>query len=111
MEEYRIPSQDAEAEFVEKHSRFITHIWHTQTEEEALLVIVNPSDNPMRIPLPPRFAHAQVLLGGEIQEGVCVVPPLSPALIRGGAAKGWPHKQGKANKSGAFGGFSRRGHS
>ena len=36
MEEYRIPSQDAEAEFVEKHSRFITHIWHTQTEEEAL---------------------------------------------------------------------------
>lgn len=36
MEEYRIPSQDAEAEFVEKHSRFITHIWHTQTEEEVL---------------------------------------------------------------------------
>lgn len=36
MEEYRIPSQDAEAEFVEKHSRFITHIWHTQTEDEAL---------------------------------------------------------------------------
>ena len=36
MEEYRIPSQDAEAEFVEKHSRFITHIWRTQTEEEAL---------------------------------------------------------------------------
>ncbi len=82
-----------------------------QTEEEALLVIVNPSDNPMRIPLPPRFAHAQVLLGGEIQEGVCVVPPLSPALIRGGAAKGWSHKQGKNHKSGAFGGFSRRGHS
>ena len=35
MEEYRIPTQDAETEFVEKHSRFITHLWHTPTEAEA----------------------------------------------------------------------------
>lgn len=36
MDEYLIPTQDAEAEFIEKRSRFIGRIWHTQTEEEAL---------------------------------------------------------------------------
>jgi len=36
MDEYLIPTQDAEAEFVEKRSRFIGRIWHTETEEEAL---------------------------------------------------------------------------
>ena len=36
MDEYLIPTQDAEAEFTEKRSRFIGRIWHTQTEEEAL---------------------------------------------------------------------------
>ena len=36
MDEYLIPTRDAEAEFVEKRSRFIGRIWHTQTEEEAL---------------------------------------------------------------------------
>ena len=36
MDEYLIPTQDAVAEFVEKRSRFIGHIWHTETEEEAL---------------------------------------------------------------------------
>ena len=36
MDEYLIPTGDAVAEFVEKRSRFIGHIWHTETEEEAL---------------------------------------------------------------------------
>jgi uncharacterized YigZ family protein len=36
MDEYLIPTRDAQAEFVEKRSRFIGHIWHTETEEEAL---------------------------------------------------------------------------
>lgn len=36
MDEYRVPSADAEAEFVEKKSRFIGRIWVTETEEEAL---------------------------------------------------------------------------
>ena len=39
MDEYLIPTQDAEAEFVEKRSRFIGRIWHTETEEEALACI------------------------------------------------------------------------
>ncbi|MBC8571337.1 glycoside hydrolase family 13 protein [Zongyangia hominis] len=51
-------------------------------ERGELLVIVNPSDNQMRIPLPPRFAGAQVLLGNEVQDGVCVVEPLSPMVLR-----------------------------
>lgn len=36
MKEYLIPTQDASAEFVERRSRFIGHIFHTETEEEAL---------------------------------------------------------------------------
>lgn len=36
MKEYLVPTRDAEAEFTEKHSRFIGHIFHTETEEEAL---------------------------------------------------------------------------
>lgn len=36
MDEYLIPTQDSEAEFIEKRSRFIGRIWHTETEEEAL---------------------------------------------------------------------------
>lgn len=36
MDEYRIPTQNAEDEFVEKRSRFIGHIFHTETEAEAL---------------------------------------------------------------------------
>ena len=36
MDEYLVPTKDAEAEFVEKRSWFIGHIWHTETEEEAL---------------------------------------------------------------------------
>lgn len=36
MTEYLIPTRDAEAEFVEKRSKFIGHIFHTETEEEAL---------------------------------------------------------------------------
>ncbi len=36
MDEYLIPTKEAEAEFTEKRSRFIGHIWHTETEEEAL---------------------------------------------------------------------------
>ena len=36
MKEYRIPSKDAQAEFTERRSRFIGHIFVTETEEEAL---------------------------------------------------------------------------
>jgi len=39
MDEYMIPTRDAEAEFVEKRSRFIGRVWHTETEEEALFWI------------------------------------------------------------------------
>ena len=35
MTEYLIPTKIAEAEFVEKKSRFIGHIWPVETEEEA----------------------------------------------------------------------------
>ena len=34
-EEYRVPFQAAESEFVEKRSRFIGHLWPVSTEEEA----------------------------------------------------------------------------
>ena len=36
MESYRVPTHDAESEFVEKKSRFIGRIWLVQSEEEAL---------------------------------------------------------------------------
>lgn len=39
MDEYLVPSGDAVAEFVEKRSRFIGHIWHAETEEEAVFHI------------------------------------------------------------------------
>ena len=35
MTEYFIPSQPSEAEFVEKRSRFIGHVWPVESEEEA----------------------------------------------------------------------------
>jgi len=39
MDEYLVPSQFGEAEFVEKKSRFIGRIWPVDTEEEALETI------------------------------------------------------------------------
>ena len=30
---FRIPFQEAESEFVEKRSRFISHVWRVETEE------------------------------------------------------------------------------
>lgn len=36
MNEYLVPTRDAEAEFSERRSRFIGHIFRTETEEEAL---------------------------------------------------------------------------
>ena len=35
MTEYIVPYQDAESEFTEKRSRFISHIWRVETEAEA----------------------------------------------------------------------------
>ena len=35
MNEYLVPFQEAESEFVEKRSRFIGHIWKVDSEEEA----------------------------------------------------------------------------
>jgi len=36
MTEYLVPTRDADAEFIERRSRFIGHIFRTETEEEAL---------------------------------------------------------------------------
>lgn len=36
MEQFKIPAGYGEAEFIEKRSRFIGRIWHTETEAEAL---------------------------------------------------------------------------
>ncbi|MGN1306320.1 MAG: YigZ family protein [Faecousia sp.] len=36
MMEYLVPTKDADAEFIERRSRFIGHIFRTETEEEAL---------------------------------------------------------------------------
>lgn len=36
MTEYLVPTKDAEAEFVEKRSRFLSHVFLVNTEEEAL---------------------------------------------------------------------------
>ena len=35
MSEYWVPFQDAESEFTEKRSRFISHLWRVEREEEA----------------------------------------------------------------------------
>ena len=35
MSEYLVPYQDAESEFVEKRSRFITHLWRVESQAEA----------------------------------------------------------------------------
>ena len=35
MTEYLVPFEDGESEFVEKRSRFISHIWRVESEEEA----------------------------------------------------------------------------
>lgn len=39
MQQYLIPAGYAETEYVEKRSRFIGRVWHTETEEEALACI------------------------------------------------------------------------
>ncbi len=39
MEEYLVPSKDAVTELTERRSRFIGHVWVTDTEEEALACI------------------------------------------------------------------------
>ncbi len=36
MTTYLVPAGDGEAEFTEKHSRFIGRVWRTDTEEEAI---------------------------------------------------------------------------
>ena len=36
MEEYLVPTAFGQAEFIEKKSRFIGHIWPTESEAEAL---------------------------------------------------------------------------
>ena len=35
MSAFRVPFQAADSEFVEKRSRFISHIWPVETEEQA----------------------------------------------------------------------------
>ena len=36
MTEYLVPTRDADAEFVERRSKFIGHVFRTETEEEAI---------------------------------------------------------------------------
>lgn len=35
MDEYRVPFEAAESEFTEKRSRFISHVWRVESEDEA----------------------------------------------------------------------------
>ena len=35
MTEYRVPFQDAESEFTEKRSRFLSHLFRVESEAEA----------------------------------------------------------------------------
>ena len=35
MSDYLVPFEDSESEFVEKRSRFISHLWRVETEAEA----------------------------------------------------------------------------
>ena len=35
MSEYLVPFENAESEFTEKRSRFISHLWRVETEAEA----------------------------------------------------------------------------
>ena len=35
MSEYRVPYEASESEFVEKRSRFISHLWRVESEAEA----------------------------------------------------------------------------
>ena len=35
VSEYLVPYEDAESEFVEKRSRFISHLWRVESEAEA----------------------------------------------------------------------------
>ena len=44
MDEYLIPTKDADAELIEKKSRFIGHIFVTETEEEALFYLKEMRD-------------------------------------------------------------------
>ena len=39
MEEYLVPTKEGVGELTEKRSRFIGHIWRTDTEEEAIAAI------------------------------------------------------------------------
>ena len=41
MEEYLVPTAFGQAEFVEKKSRFIGHLWPVETEAEALERLVD----------------------------------------------------------------------
>ena len=35
MDAYQVPFEDAESEFTEKRSRFISHLWRVESEAEA----------------------------------------------------------------------------
>ena len=47
MTEYIVPFQDAESEFTEKRSRFITHLYKVETEAEARARIEETKRNTM----------------------------------------------------------------
>lgn len=45
MKPYLVPTKDADAEFVERRSRFIGHVFRTETEEEALACLKRMREN------------------------------------------------------------------
>ena len=47
MEEYLVPTAFGQAEFIEKKSRFIGHIWPTESEAEALAHIEGMRQAPL----------------------------------------------------------------
>lgn len=47
MTEYIVPFQDAESEFTEKRSRFITHLYKVETEAEAVPALRKRKRNTM----------------------------------------------------------------
>ena len=51
MDEYLVPTQFGEDEFIEKKSRFIGRVWPVETEEEALAKIQEMKSSTMMPPI------------------------------------------------------------
>ena len=56
MDEFRVPFQAADSEFVEKRSRFISHLLPVESEEDARALIVGGFAEPIAKELPLEYA-------------------------------------------------------